>query len=311
MNQDYQFYSPPVTKNAKFYRKRAWEALRGKFVMTAVSSFLFNLLQVGAMLIAMVPMLIVLFATAFATSGEELSSGATVLIVLTVFLLMFGAIIFLIAPLTVGYYRIHLDVVDGKPVDIGKLFSGFKRGYGKAVLTYFLYFLVSIATVIPLFVILFGGSFVSVMLEIENTDVILGVSACIGMAVMLVMIFWLVYRYSMVFFLLAEYPEMGAVDAMRNSADLMRGNKWRLFCLQFSFIGWFLLLMLVSFVSCGIGATVGTYLINAYQVTALASFYDDITQRAARKSETASADPTMYRPDDYFPGSGGQGMSGF
>ena len=34
---------------------------------------------------------------------------------------------------------------------------------------------------------------------------------------------------------------MTAREAIRESKELMRGNKWRLFCLEFSFIGWELL----------------------------------------------------------------------
>ena len=45
-------------------------------------------------------------------------------------------------------------------------------------------------------------------------------------------------QYYMTPFVLAENPEMGARDAMKKSKELMKGNEWRLFCLNFSFIGW-------------------------------------------------------------------------
>lgn len=45
-------------------------------------------------------------------------------------------------------------------------------------------------------------------------------------------------QYYMTPFVLAENPEMEARDAMRKSKELMKGNEWRLFCLNFSFIGW-------------------------------------------------------------------------
>ena len=46
------------------------------------------------------------------------------------------------------------------------------------------------------------------------------------------------YRYQLTGYILAENPEMGANDAITRSKELMKGNKWRLFCLDFSFIGW-------------------------------------------------------------------------
>jgi uncharacterized membrane protein len=48
-------------------------------------------------------------------------------------------------------------------------------------------------------------------------------------------------NYAMVDHILAENPELTAREALQRSKELMKGNKWRLFCLHFSFIGWDLL----------------------------------------------------------------------
>lgn len=52
------------------------------------------------------------------------------------------------------------------------------------------------------------------------------------------------YSYSMTYFLLQENPGMTANEAITESRRLMNGNKWRLFCLDFSYIGWHLLSIL-------------------------------------------------------------------
>ena len=49
------------------------------------------------------------------------------------------------------------------------------------------------------------------------------------------------YRYALAPYLLAENPELTAEEAIEQSKSLMLGHKGRLFCLQFSFIGWYLL----------------------------------------------------------------------
>ncbi|MBQ3378509.1 MAG: DUF975 family protein [Clostridia bacterium] len=49
------------------------------------------------------------------------------------------------------------------------------------------------------------------------------------------------YRYSMAFYIMAENPDIGIVEAIERSKVMMKGNKWRLFVLQLSFIGWMLL----------------------------------------------------------------------
>jgi uncharacterized membrane protein len=59
------------------------------------------------------------------------------------------------------------------------------------------------------------------------------------------------YRYRLAFFILADNPDIGPLEAIRLSKWLMRGNKWKLFCLDLSFIGWALLVavavIIVSF----------------------------------------------------------------
>lgn len=76
------------------------------------------------------------------------------------------------------------------------------------------------------------------------------------------------YSYGMTFYLLKDHPEMTASEAITESRRLMNGNKMRLFCLDLSFIGWYLL-------SC---LTFGILLIWVlpYHEAAHAAFYESI-----------------------------------
>ena len=78
-----------------------------------------------------------------------------------------------------------------------------------------------------------------------------------------------VYRYALAPYLMAEDPEMGAMEAIEKSKELMKGNKWRLFCLQFSFIGW----MLLSSLTFGLG----NLALRPYQEAAYAAFYREVS----------------------------------
>lgn len=49
------------------------------------------------------------------------------------------------------------------------------------------------------------------------------------------------YRYRMAYYLLLENPELGVVESMRRSRQMMHGHKWECFVLDLSFIGWRLL----------------------------------------------------------------------
>lgn len=43
------------------------------------------------------------------------------------------------------------------------------------------------------------------------------------------------YRYAMAPYIMAEHPEMGIMEAIEASKQMMDGNKWSLFCLDFQF----------------------------------------------------------------------------
>ena len=49
------------------------------------------------------------------------------------------------------------------------------------------------------------------------------------------------YRYSMCFFILLDAPDKGAFQCLRESRDMTRGYKGKLFVLDLSFLGWMLL----------------------------------------------------------------------
>ena len=77
------------------------------------------------------------------------------------------------------------------------------------------------------------------------------------------------YSYAMTEFILAEQPELTASEAIAQSKEMMSGNRWRLFCLHISFIGWDIL----SSLTLGIG-----YLwLRPYKHAAEAAFYREIS----------------------------------
>ena len=49
------------------------------------------------------------------------------------------------------------------------------------------------------------------------------------------------YEYRMVPFLLSENPNMTKDEALKASSRMMKGNKWRAFVLDLSFLGWHIL----------------------------------------------------------------------
>ncbi|MCL1631728.1 DUF975 family protein [Sporolactobacillus sp. CPB3-1] len=107
-----------------------------------------------------------------------------------------------------------------------------------------------------------------------------------------------VYTYSQSFFILHDHPDYSAGKVLQESKRLMKGFKWRLFVLQLSFIGWWLLgivpvmasiivagligfifsdIMGYLFIAIGIVGSAWLYLwLFPYYTVSLAAFYEQI-----------------------------------
>ena len=115
------------------------------------------------------------------------------------------------------------------------------------------------------------------------------------------------YSYAMTPYIMAEHPSLTANEAITESRRIMDGNKWRLFCLDFSFIGWELLCALPMYAGyflflnnfSGSDAmvisvvlllvfplSVGFFFVRPYEEAAWAIFYRDITAAPDESDET-------------------------
>jgi uncharacterized membrane protein len=136
-------------------------------------------------------------------------------------------------PLLLGLTMFFLALSRGKEVRIEQLFKGF-RYFGTALAAYLL-------------VIIF--TFLWLLLLIVP-----GIIAAIS--------------YSQAFYIIADNPEIGAMNAISKSKKMMYGYKWKYFCLGLRFIGWFLL--------CILTLGIGFLWLTPYVQTSTAKFYDDL-----------------------------------
>lgn len=83
--------------------------------------------------------------------------------------------------------------------------------------------------------------------------------------------------YSMIPYVIADDPDVSAIEAMKRSKSMMRGNRWRLFVLHLSFLGWYLL----SYASFGIGFL----WFYPYIEASTAAFYRDIAGTKHKKKK--------------------------
>lgn len=138
---------------------------------------------------------------------------------------------------SIGYAKFNLDLVDGYKPEIGSLFQHFRQ----------------VATAIWARLLMFFRVF-------------------IGMCFFIVPGIIAAYKYAMIYFVMAEHPEFTAKEALSESARIMKGNKWRYFCLWVSFIGWDMLAVLTF--------GLGLYFVVPYQQAASATFYRNAKRRA-------------------------------
>lgn len=151
--------------------------------------------------------------------------------------------------LTVGFCSFFLNFFRRKDINVGYLFNGFEYFF-KAFALMFMY---------SLFVFLW--------------TLLLIVPGIIA-----------VFRYSQAFYILADHPEKGVMECLRESKVMMTGNKGKFFCLALSFIGWAILASVVVFwvpvlsgiagIVLDLAASVPYLFFLAYMTTAETAFYD-------------------------------------
>lgn len=224
---------------ARDYRERARQALSGNWLISALTVFIASLLG-GALQTSGSG-----FNFSFEEETTEMIQGGTLpqeaqQIFLTVLAFMVPVILISIAVsllvggnVRLGHCRYLLDQQDGAPLQVGTLFSQFsqfKNGFMLALLTSLYTFLWSLLFVIP------------------------GIIAS--------------YSYAMAPFIQTEHPEYTASQSLEASKQMMKGHKWQLFCLDFSFIGWALL--------CIFTLGIGNIFLSAYTSAAYAAFYREM-----------------------------------
>ena len=172
---------------------------------------------------------------------------AMMIIILIATVIGFAIKIFLINPVESGcknFFRRNLD----EPANLSSVTFGFDKNYKNAVKTAFFK---------DLFVWLWSLLFV-----------IPGIIKA--------------YEYRLVPYIYAENPDMKYSDILAESSKLMKGNKWKTFVLDLSFIGWEIL----SLMTCGL---LSVFYVDPYRLQTDAALYEAIKYGDNGSKEVATA----------------------
>jgi uncharacterized membrane protein len=220
---------------AEDFRRIAREALRGKWALAVGTGFVAMLLGAGS-------------RGGNSSQGNNNPNNSEyffasdigrfllpILIGFATIVIIWALITFFIGgSIELGYCRFNLNMIRGTNPQFSDIFSRFSL-FWRAL---------GLRLVIAIFTILWTFLFI-----------IPGIIAA--------------FSYSMAFYIMEEDPSIGILDAINQSKEMMRGNKWRLFCLEISFIGWAIL--------CIFTLGIGALWLNPYINAAIAAFYLEIS----------------------------------
>ena len=238
-------------KFAADFRQIAREALRGKWSIAVIAGLIASLLGgLGSdgpevkLNIDMSTGANVSFEyagqTILSTNGglnEQLGAvlvGSAIYIAVAAILL--AAVYFILGSvIEVGYARFNLDLLDRKEAKLESLFTYFYNWKTTAATR----FIVGLRTILWTFLFIIPGIIAA-------------------------------YSYAMTGYILAEHPDLTATEAVERSKEIMSGNRFRLFCLQLSFIGWAIL--------CSFTLGIGNLWLTPYKRAAITAFYREISE---------------------------------
>ncbi len=119
------------------------------------------------------------------------------------------------------------------------------------------------------------------------------------------------FRYSQAFYVMIDHPEYSANQCLEESKRLMMGNKGRLFYLNLTFIGWYLLAALPSGLFGTLSETtipglfldllltIPLFFVSAYVQTSFTVFYELVTEKLVVVEPDSGYDPNHVVSANY------------
>ena len=225
---------------SKELRSKAWKSLKGKYWMAFIVLLVLGILtSIGnGMVTCSQNVIDIVNMVDPSQMDSTMELGALVLVGASLVIAIIGLVIsiFVGNAATVGLCNYFIKNTDSKP-SFADGFSGFKVKYRRNIGTLLL---------IGIKEVLWGLLFV-----------IPGIIKS--------------FEYAIIPYILADDAEITSKEAFKKAKVMMKGNKWRLFKLNFSFIGWAIL--------CVLTLGVGTFFLMPYIAAANAEFYVELKSK--------------------------------
>lgn len=281
-------------------KKEAKNAVKNRKKPFIQASFIYF----GLSLFFIIPYIFIILKIADETS--DILNGAGIFWIIVIYLIYLAFAIVIPPMFIMAYVKSinQLAKINESGSEAKFTFSDFKEnfkksgcGIGNFWWTYLWIYLWMLATLIPFALI----STISVTIAKVNTDDI-----PVALFIVLLLLYFLAFAvlinrsiaYGMNWFVLAEHPESGVLNAMKISKRITKGYKGKLFLLELSFIGWWLL----GCLTCGllyiwIGPYYAMTKYNAYKF-----LLEEYAKSGKEPIKFVEIDNTTYSPQDnpYF-----------
>ena len=132
-----------------------------------------------------------------------------------------------------------------------KAFGFLKLGFANFGRAWKISLRIALKTILPLVLLIVGTVMISTAFITYSASAILGSTGeaslgilLVGGILYLVSMIWFAVRsllYSLSWYIAYDNPNMTALEVVNESARMMKGNRWKIFLLDLSFIGWALL----------------------------------------------------------------------
>ena len=171
----------------------------------------------------------------------------------------------LLGVLVSGRAYLYMNLLYSQPVSTSDIFFGLRQQPQKAVTIQALFVLVDFIASIPAQI--FMTRYITTRASSDMTAAVflLGIGLIINIVVNLV--------YSQSFYILHDFPDRSAKEILATSRRLMKGNIFRLFYLNVTFIPLYLLGIITMFIP--------LLWIGVYRNAANCAFYQDLIAKAA------------------------------
>ncbi|WP_459502046.1 DUF975 family protein [Bacillus sp. C1] len=255
-------------------KREALQSLKGKWGLGVGSTILYVILSyvisTVATIVVIIPFVILLLSLGNSINVLE-EETVTMGLIITGCLFYFLMVIVNLGTYGItayGYTNVSLKLSRRQGATIDALFEGF-RGFKRMLTT----------MKAMLLICLYSGMWIPfVLLVIMGFLAEGGRSAGEGSAIALFVLLFIsfiviiiaYFSYAMTYYVMIDHPEYGALQAMKESKEIMKGHKMDLFLLWLSFIGWAILAV--------IPFGLGLLWLSPYVSTTTAHFYQSISE---------------------------------